>query len=292
MRGLLALFVVVAATWHAWRWYLNRIMVAPEEGAALVMSVGFVLAMAWRERAIDRMSWCEPLLEASSQNDAHASTPPNLRRRPEGPWNPGLLVSALLVLYAVSFAAGMPPIGRAALAVCAAVACVYGALLKQRPPLALFALIALSLPVLPSLQMTFGYGLRVVSAAMTAGMLRAQGLAVERQGTFLVWRGEMVQFDAPCSGVNMVWAGLLIALMGSIALRLSFWRSALAVLAGALLAVMGNVLRASSLFYVETGLVAGMPPFAHEAIGVVAFALGAAGLAWVLRALEPGEVSS
>jgi len=269
MGGLMSLMVVIAATWHAWRWYLNRIMIAPEEGAALAMSAGFVIALAWRERC--------------------SSTQSALR---DGPWQPGFHLTGLLMLYGLSFATAMPPIGRAALAVCAAVACLYGALLDRKPPLALYALIALSLPVLPSLQMTFGYGMRVVSAAMTVGLLRAQGLGVERQGTFLVWRGEMVQFDAPCSGVNMVWAGLLIALMGSIALRLSIWRTALAVLAGAALAVAGNVLRASSLFYVEAGLIAGLPSAAHEAIGIVAFVLCAAGLALVLRALEPVEVQS
>jgi len=289
MRAILALTIVMAATWHAWRWYLKRIILAPEEAAALAMSVGFVIALAWRE---GRYSG-KPTLEASSHGDAMTAAPPSSPRpRLDGPWQPGFHVIGLLMLYGLSFATALPPIGRAALAVCAAVACFYRALLQRWPPVALYALIALSLPVLPSLQMTFGYGLRVISAAMTAFILRAQGLGVERQGTFLVWRGEMVQFDAPCSGVNMVWAGVLIALMGSIALRLSIWRTALAVLAGVGLAVAGNVLRASSLFYVEAGLVAGLPPSAHEAVGLVAFVMCAAGLAWVLRVLEPVEVRS
>jgi exosortase/archaeosortase family protein len=269
LRDWWPLAVVIAATWQAWGWYLHRIALVPEEGAALVLSVGFVLALAWRDRSS---------FEASGGKRRSAVTSPG---------SPDLLVPAgLLAAYAVGFAVGVPPIGRAGLAMCAAMACLYGALLGRRAPVALHALVALSLPVLPSLQMTFGFALRLASAAMTVVMLRAQGLAVEREGTFLVWRGEMVQFDAPCSGVNMVWAGVLIALMGSVALRLPIGRAAVGVMAGAGIAVLGNVLRASSLFYVEAGLVTGLPPMAHEGMGMVAFAMCAAGIALVLRALE------
>ena len=63
----------------------------------------------------------------------------------------------------------------------------------------------------------------------TVGLLQAQGLAVARQGTFLLWRDEMVQFDAPCSGVNMLWAGLLLTLMGCVLFRLGAMKVAVAV---------------------------------------------------------------
>jgi hypothetical protein len=116
-------------------------------------------------------------------------------------------------------------------------------------PVAFWGLIALALPVLPSLQFTLGYPMRVISATLAVGLLQAQGLMVARQGTFLLWRDEMVQFDAPCSGVSMLWASLLLTLMGCV-VRLgaqsharwrcrSRWRHL-------------HVLRASS-FYVETG---------------------------------------
>jgi hypothetical protein len=38
---------------------------------------------------------------------------------------------------------------------------------------------------------------RLVSAALTVALLQAQGLVIDRQGIFLVWRDEMIQFDAP-----------------------------------------------------------------------------------------------
>ena len=129
----------------------------------------------------------------------------------------------------------------------------------------------------------------LVSAALTVVLLRAQGLDVARQGTFLVWRSEMLQFDAPCSGVNMLWAGLLVALMGALALNLGRVRTALVVAASIALTLAGNVLRATSLFFVETGRIASLPSWGHEAVGIAAFLMAAAGLLWTLHRLEPAR---
>ena len=47
--------------------------------------------------------------------------------------------------------------------------------LKERPPLAFWGLVALSLPVLPSLQFVLGYPMRIVSATLTVGLLQPAG---------------------------------------------------------------------------------------------------------------------
>jgi exosortase/archaeosortase family protein len=154
------------------------------------------------------------------------------------------------------------------------------------PPVAFWGLVALALPVLPSLQFTLGYPMRVVSAALAVVLLQAQGLMVARQGTFLLWRDEMVQFDAPCSGVNMLWAGLLLTLMGCVWLRLDELKVGVAVAFSVVLAVAGNVLRASSLSYVETGLVPQAPAWWHDGIGIAAFMLSAAVTLWLLGRLR------
>jgi exosortase/archaeosortase family protein len=180
----------------------------------------------------------------------------------------------------------LPPIGRAALAITATLYCLYHAVFQQRPPLAFWGLVALALPVLPSLQFMLGYPMRVVSAALTVGLLQAQGLMVERQGTFLLWRGEMVQFDAPCSGINMLWAGLLLTLMGCVLLRLGSAKTIAAVLLSIIVSVAANVLRASSLFYVEAGILADVPAWGHDAIGLAAFTLSALVMLWLLLRLE------
>jgi exosortase/archaeosortase family protein len=263
MHPLLVSILVVLATWDAWRWYLGRVSAAPEEAAALALTALFLGVVGATRRSRPAM-------------------PPA--------WVPLLPVAALLAVYAATHGV-LPPIVRAAAAIAVAFFCLYVALCGERPPVAFWGLVALALPVLPSLQFTLGYPLRVVSAALTVGLLQAHGLVVERQGTFLAWRGELVQFDAPCSGVNMLWAGLLLTLMGCVLLRLGALRTMLAAGLSVVLAIACNVLRASSLFYVEAGLVPQAPAWWHDGIGIAAFALSAIATLWVLARLQGGEAT-
>jgi exosortase/archaeosortase family protein len=166
--------------------------------------------------------------------------------------------------------------------------CLHVAVFRERPPIAFWGLVALTLPVLPSLQFTLGYPMRVASAALTAGLLQAHGLAAVRaQSTFLIWRDEFIQFDAPCSGVNMMWAGMLLTLMGCVLLRLGMLKVILAVALSVAFAIAANVLRASSLFYVE--LVRQAPGWWHEGIGIIAFVMAAGAMLWILTRLQREE---
>jgi exosortase/archaeosortase family protein len=257
MHPLLVSALVMAATWDAWRWYCGRVWSAPEEAVALALTVTFLGLLGLARTPVPAASRSLPLLP----------------------------IAALLVLYAASHAL-LPPIMRAAVAIAATLFCLYLALFRERPPVAFWGLVALALPVLPSLQFTLGYPMRVVSAAFAVVLLQAQGLMIARQGTFLLWREEMVQFDAPCSGVNMLWAGLLLTLMGCVWLRLGALKVVIAVAFAVVIAVAGNVLRASSLFYVETGLIPQAPPWWHDGIGIAAFMLSAAVTLWLLGRLR------
>jgi len=134
-----------------------------------------------------------------------------------------------------------------------------------------------------------GHPMRIVCSALSVGLLQLHGLAVERQGTFMVWRGETIQFDAPCSGVNMLWAGLLLTLMGCLLFRFGMVRVTVAVALSLVLAIASNVLRAASLFYVEAGLIPQAPAWWHEAIGMAAFALSAIVTLWFLTRLRGWE---
>jgi exosortase/archaeosortase family protein len=259
MHPLLVLALVASATWDAWCWYFARVAAAPEEGAALVLAVAFLsfVGVSRRSRPVPR-----PL--------------------------PLLPIAGVLAVLAATHAV-LPPIVRAAAALALTLFCLHVAVFKERPPIAFWGLVALALPVLPSLQFTFGYPMRVVSAALTAGLLLAHGLAVARQGTFLVWRDELIQFDAPCSGVNMLWAGLLLTLMGCMLLRLGMLKVAAAIALSVVIIIGGNVLRASSLFYVEAGLLPHPPGWWHDGIGIVAFGLSAVAILWVLTRLHRTE---
>jgi exosortase/archaeosortase family protein len=258
---LWVLVLAALACWDAWRWYGGRIAPAPEEAAALLLTTGLVVALGWR----------------------HSGGSPRWQAIPVLP------LAILLAVYALSYG-WAPPIIRAALAAIIVLVPLYRTLIGTWPPIALYGLIALSLPVLPSLQFVLGYPMRVISAAMSVALLNMQGLAVSRQGTFLHWAGETVQFDAPCSGVTMMWASFMLTLAACVVWR-SGWRMTLLALGASLaLTIAANVLRATSLFYLETGLITGAAPWWHDAIGLIAFAFSAAAILKVLQFLRVQEV--
>ncbi len=170
--------------------------------------------------------------------------------------------------------------------------CLHCAAFRTHPPVTLWGLVALALPVVPSLQFTLGYPMRIVSAALAVGLLQMHGIGVTRQGTFLLWRGEMVQFDAPCSGVNMLWAGLLLTLAGCVLFRPGPVKDALGVVLSLLLTLAANVLRAASLFYLETGFVAHSPAWWHEGVGVAAFVVASGAMLWAVGRMAPREATT
>lgn len=261
LLSLLAVFaVVVGATWDSWRWYAARLMASPEEGAALLLTLVFFAALA-----APRFAKRQPLHSV-----------------PLAP------LTGLLCLYAAAVLVA-PPIFAAAIAVTAALLTLYLAVFGQRPPVAFLGLVALALPVLPSLQFVLGYPMRLVSATLTVALLDLQGLPIERAGTYVVVRGEMVQFDAPCSGVSMLWALMLLTLMISVLNRFGIGKLAMAVCGTIAIAIACNVLRVSSLLYAEFGNWAPPGGFVHEGIGLVAFAGSAAGVIAALNRLNAQE---
>jgi len=255
IQNVLVAALVVAATWDAWHWYVQRVWESPEESASLVLTVVFLGALGVARRRNEAM----PL--------------------------PLVPIAFLLAAFAASHAF-LPPIARTAVAVATTLYCCHLAAFKERPPVAFWGLVALALPVVPSLQFMLGYPMRLVSAALTVGLLQAHGLSVARQGTFLLWRDELIQFDAPCSGVNMLWAGLLLTLMGCVLFRFGVIKVMIAVALSLVLAIACNVLRATSLFYVEAGLLPHAQAWWHEGIGIAAFTLSAAVTLWLLTRLR------
>jgi len=258
MHPYLVTALVMAATWDAWRWYVQRVWQSPEEAASLALTVAFLGALGITRRSKEAMRL--PLLP----------------------------VALLLAAFAASYGM-LPPVARAAIAIAATLFCGHLVAFKERPPIAFWGLVALALPVVPSLQFVLGYPMRIVCAALSVGLLQVHGLVVERQGTFLVWRDELIQFDAPCSGVNMLWAELLLTLMGCVLFRFSVIKVMIAVVLSLVLAIACNVFRATSLFYVEAGLLPHAQPWWHEGIGIAAFTVSAIVTLWLLTRLRGRE---
>jgi exosortase/archaeosortase family protein len=276
LHPLVVSLIVAVATWDGWSWYANRVWASPEEAIVPIVIVAFMAAVGLLDRTQAGIAPAIPVREVPLG-------PVPLVAMPLG------LITVGLAAYALSFAV-LPPIARAAVAVALTLYCLHCALLQTRPPIAFWGAIALALPVLPSLQFVFGYPMRLISAALTVALLQAQGLVIRREGTFLVWRDQQVQFDAPCSGISMLWASLLLTFMVCMLFRFGIGRTLVATIIAIVLALAGNVLRASSLFYVEAGFIADAPPWWHDAIGLAAFAISATATVWLTMQLRAAPV--
>jgi exosortase/archaeosortase family protein len=251
LSWLLSIVLIpIAGYWHIWQWYFNRVKSSPEEAIGLLAMFAFMLF------------WC--LLTISRR---HALFKFSL-------WP----ISLLLVIYSLSFFLPIPSIVKSAVAFLTLFLTIYWASFGTHPPVSFCGLVLISLPVVPSLQFYLGYPARYISAGATVPLLQLNGFSVSQNATNLVWNNQLLQFDAPCSGVTMLWAGLLVTLFLSFVYRFSLFKTGVAIFVACLFVLFGNVLRGSSLFYLETGVIPYKAPWLHEGIGVGAFAFVAIGI--------------
>lgn len=239
IRARLIIAAQLVAFWPVWRWYATRVGGSTDEAWGL-LAFACAVYFVWREKSSDTTK-------------------------------PGLLFPALLVLlYAASYPF-LPPLLRATVAV-TALGCTASLLRSgRRFHPGTLGLLYLSLPVIPSLQFYGGYPLRAFVAGAAAPLLRLGGFAVVQEGTCLNWAGRLIWVDAPCSGIRMLWVGLFLACALACFYDLRPLRTFLALAAAFVAILSGNVLRAVALFHVEAGVVQA-PPWAHDYVGVVAFA--------------------
>ena len=206
------------------------------------------------------------------------------RARPAIAW-PLLLPIACLILYLLCTVIAAPTAVRAALAVGALASFASASRMGRRCDLALLALCLLALPVAATLQFYVGFPLRLLAGELSAVLLRMNGVAVVREGAMLVWDGQRVAIDAPCSGLKMLWAGLFVAGTLAAGARLPALGAAAMLALSATVMVAANALRAAALFYMETGLVS-MPSWAHPGIGVICYAAAAAAILLSVRRMK------
>jgi exosortase/archaeosortase family protein len=187
----------------------------------------------------------------------------------------GLLGATILTcVYAVALPFA-PPLIRAILAILALTAFL-SSIRGQRFDPALGGLLLLSLPLLASLQFYAGFPLRLLVTHLAALFIRLTGLPVVACGTALDWGGQLVAVDAPCSGIRMLWVGLYLVFALALFHRLPAKRLFFLLAAAFLILILANVWRASSLFFLEAGVVSDLAS-AHSLVGIAVF-IGAAAM--------------
>lgn len=253
----LLLAALCVAFWPAWIWFAAGSADASNDYTGLLAALTAAV-MVWRAPA------ARPV--------AHALALP----------------AALVAVYAIGAATGIPPVAGALLAALALAALASALRLGRRLDAPLLALCVLALPVAAGLQFYFGYPLRVVAGELTVMMLRMNGLAVVREGAMLAWDGQLLAIDAPCSGVKMLWAGLYLACALAASYRLSAARTLLAAALACLVVVGANAVRSAALFHTEAGLLI-MPPWTHQASGVLCFIAAALAIYAGVRQLQGGS---
>lgn len=183
----------------------------------------------------------------------------------------GVRAGGLVVALLASGAAAMTGVALIEMGVLVAALC-WCAMPRLSWPVLALALLAV--PILPTLDVLVAGPLRRVSALLTAALLRLNGIGVTLEGVALDWHGRQLLFDGPCSGVRMLWALLVLASLAGAIRQAPPLRFALLLAGAVAVAIVGNALRAASLFYVESGFVPMMQgPVAHEAVGLAAFAI-------------------
>ncbi len=239
----ISIVAMLGATWSVWRWFARRICDGSDEPWGL-LALATVAVLAWQRRAVE--GWEKRF-----------------------PW-----AVLCLAAYGATFLL-VPPLIRAGIA-----ATALGTLLfHRRGSAGLWGLLALSLPIVATLQFYAGYPLRVLAAGVSATALRLCGFAVTREGTLLHWAGETVMVDAPCSGIHMLWFGFYLAFLLAAFYRLSARRTLWCAAATLALVVGANVIRATVLFFKEARIVA-WPEWTHAGVGIVLFV----GAAWLIAA--------
>jgi len=249
-----------AALWPTWRWMAARLADGSDDPLGL-LALAALAALLWSVRGQLR---CAPRLPwlATALAGTLAAT---LLRGALAP----LLTSALaIVAWACGLLAFLPEARRGAMRAA-------GGVLWPAPRHAIAAapvlgLAVLALPLIASLQFYAGYPLRVLTAEASRWLLAAW-FAVQREGSSLLVDGHLVIVDAPCSGVQMAWAGYFtacaVALWAGRGERAFLLRLPLV----GLTVLVGNVLRNAVLVALEASG-RGVGDLVHQAVGLAALA--------------------
>lgn len=255
---ILILLGQLLAFWSVWRWYWLRLGNSSDEIIGLIP----IIIIAF---------FC---FKFESRNGA----------------NNKVLILAIITtsIFAITYSF-LPPMLRAVIAVTSLTLTIsiwrFGKLFH----VGIWTLFLLSLPIISSLQFYLGYPMRIIVGEATTLLLKINGLNVFREGVGIHFGEKLIWIDAPCSGIKMLWTGILLSAILVIIYRLNLAKSLIALAISTVIIFIGNIFRAVSLFYLEAEIIK-MPEFTHSAIGVICFVLTCVGIVVLMQKFRAEKV--
>lgn len=246
--------MILIAFWPVWGWYVQRTFDRSDEPLGL-LALASLIALLWlRPDGSTSRSDARPLLSGATNY---------------------VLVAFVLIVYAICFSF-LPKIVSAAVAVLTTSLLVSKVLRLCRFLPGDWFLALLSLPIVASLNFFVGYPLRILVTIVACLLLRISGFAVDANNAELIFAGQAIEVDAPCSGIKMLWFSFYLAAALASYYQLPVRAVACLLPLALASALLGNIIRVTSLFYVEAGIISAArfgadPHFVHEATGVAAF---------------------
>lgn len=259
-----------AALWPTWRWMIARVADGSDDplGLLALAALGVLLwSVRGQLRSSPRLSWMAVALVGTL-----AAT--SMR----GEVTP--LATSLLAItsWACGLLAFMPSVRRGAMQARNGVLWPASRHIVAAVPV--LGLAVLALPLIASLQFYAGYPLRVLTAEASRWLLSV-AFSVQREGGSLLVDGRLVIVDAPCSGVQMAWAGYFTACAVALFKGQSNRGFALRLPLVGLTVLAGNVLRNTALVALEaTGNASSQ--MVHQGIGLLALAVACGAIALLM----------
>lgn len=257
VKGHWELGFLLLAFWPVWEWYAVR-MLDPTDESWGALSLCVAVLLVWRggkicsDRLLSRGCLIFLALYGVTQ-----------------PWIPSIL-QACLAMISIGFFVSQR---------------YFGSLIRP----GIMGLFVVSLPVISSFQFYLGFPLRWMAAQLCIPLLQLAGFAASAQGVVIQCEGQSILVDAPCSGIRMGWAAFFLCFILVEHHQLSLKKCLLSMSATSALVLMGNVIRSTALVHVEMG--GGffeLPPWSHEAVGMISFGMIACLMSLVVPRIQRG----
>lgn len=231
----------LVAYWPVWHWYVKRMLDGSDEPWGILAFITAILLV------VKKRTWKAPSTLTM------------------------MICTVIAAFYAISFGY-VPSLFRGILMILALSFSVSSICYGRTVHTGIAGLMLLSLPLIASLQFYGGFPIRVITAFLSSQILNLLGYEVIPQGTLLYWLGEVIAVDAPCAGIKMMWTGLYLNFTLVAWQNLGFVATWLSTSFTLFAVFIGNIIRATLLFFTESGLI-NAPEIAHQVIGIVIFAM-------------------